>query len=326
LSASERTWTCPSRRANKHDQRQFRYLQLHRLNTAICVGAPPRDRPARSPKHSPNSRTVARLPPPRTGTRPASTRSGGRDAGTFLRQLLELDVVLRVGRRYDNRGGLRELEQHSLERRQSGRIEMLNHLDQRRRVVSRRRLSRYVSAPASDRSAPAASAASDPGAAAPPRSPARDAKRPCPRSFRSRARPAGPAGAPLPQPRSITRLAPQPFRTETTVPNRCSFRLMRSSIASSSRAWRCTASSGSGSSSPTRRAMAARRQAPPVLQIPMRDPLALRMGCQPFLPVAQELFDLVLPDPVVLVVVKNRISTYRCESSRSDDIRLRDAP
>ena len=95
--------------------------------------------------------------------------------------------------------------------------------------------------------------------------------------------------------------------TATTAPSRCSFRLSGASTASSSAVARGLASS-SGSAPRRREQLRQRlaRQARPVLEVAAGDQLALRMRGEPALAVAQQLLDLVVADPVVLVVVEHR--------------------
>ena len=67
-----------------------------------------------------------------------------------------------------------------------------------------------------------------------------------------------------------------------------------------------SASSASAPSSSTSRASASRVEAALVLQVAAGDQLALGVRGQPALAVAQQLLDLVVADPVVLVVVEHR--------------------
>ena len=62
-----------------------------------------------------------------------------------------------------------------------------------------------------------------------------------------------------------------------------------------------------------------------MLQVAAGDLLLLGVAGQPALAVAQQLLDLVVADPVVLVVVEDRDSTYRCVSRSRERQRRRAA-
>ena len=99
--------------------------------------------------------------------------------------------------------------------------------------------------------------------------------------------------------------APLSCRTPSDRSRRCSFRLIGRSTASSSPACCLLGRVGVGLVLVEQARERVPREAALVLQVAAGDQLALRVARQPALAVPQQLLDLVVADPVVLVVVEH---------------------
>ncbi len=117
------------RRAGEHDQGGLGKGDLHRENTAICVGEPSPGSSSptgRKPTEYPKRPAAALCPVPEL--RPGPLEAVIAMAEPARGEGLEAGVVVGVGRGGDHRGRPRELEEDALEGRQPRRIDMLDHL------------------------------------------------------------------------------------------------------------------------------------------------------------------------------------------------------
>ena len=126
-----------ARGADQHHQARLRKLDPHRSNTAICVGGPTSASSGPTGRNRTVVAVLGRDPlRPRRELRARPLEAVVRVAERARRQRLPHAVVLRVRRRHDDAGRLRRAEHVGLERLQPRRVEVLDHLDQRGRVVA----------------------------------------------------------------------------------------------------------------------------------------------------------------------------------------------
>ena len=292
------------------------------VNTAICVGAPTlgssgpigakRDRvaEARRRRRRPRLRTRARVHSKRWSR--WRKRPGG--------QRLEAHVVLGVRRGHDDRRRPGELEQHALEgaRAAAGRGARSPRRPRPRRSPPAARRGRSASrAAASMRSRCRSRQSVEAQPVARAISSARCETSTPTISLELRGRRAARAAACPRRSRGRARAArPRACSAATTAPSRCSLRLIGASTRLLARRACASASVGLGrSSSATSRASASRVRLRWCLQVAAGDQLALGVRRQPALAVAQQLLDLVVADPVVLVVVEHRDRARRGASA-----------
>ena len=204
-----------------------------------------------------------------------------------------------------------ELEEHALEGGEPRRVEVLDHLDDggrveagEARVAVDQRAVEQLDAARAARSGRRSRCSRSLGA-----SRARGARRPCPTIS---------VELPVREQRR-EQLALAAAEVEHALRARCACSAASDgaepllveadaalSSASSSAAVRLGLLVGIGWSSSTSRASASRDEAALVLQVAAGDQLALGVRREPALAVAQQLLDLVVADPVVLVVVEHR--------------------
>ena len=305
MFARERRLAAPGW-ADQDDEGQLRDGEGHRTNTAICVGGPTRS----SSSPTGRKRTVA--------------KTGGDIGGPCLelrarplepvilvpkpsrRQRRPLHVVLRVRRRHGDCARTSRLEHHALECAQPRRVEVLDHFHDccgvesaEPRVAIHERAVHQANAFTLLRRQPVELQA----------------------RFRQIEYAAGDIHADdlselvigeeatqelaLAAAEIRTREAPEAFTTSNTASRRRSLRLIVFSIDASCSSIFAATISSSGCSSAVSLAMAS-RTSPVDAQVARNDGIARRMTIEPALSVPKQLLDLVVPNPVVLLIVENR--------------------